>query len=265
MTNLRLLKLPTEATCSRCRKKKTERIEARFFLAIIHDIQVHSSHHVPAAAVTYTDLKLFYSRQTSCLPTFTALLRNHKWASRTARSKVISLLRSRLTSTLASYIIDVALSGTGTPLCFFLWWSRSAQRRLPVQSQFGCVHWTQRDRCLWICLSKSCLRPNLRWQAGNGQASVVNRVFFDPLSYRDGGVVRNARSGSTEGTTGCVGKIAVLEDVGKFSYHGRTMIIISCYLIQGTSLQIEGVIAVPTAAWPPDSLIGIYRHPAMGS
>src|SRR6267142_1758293 len=61
-----------------------------------------------------------------------------------------------------------------------------------------------------------------------------------------------------------VGKVAVLEDVGKFSYHGRTMIIISCY-IQWTSLQIEGVIAVPVAALPPDSLIAMYGHPAMGS
>lgn len=93
---------------------------------------------------------------------------------------------------------------------------------------------------------------------------MANGVSFDPLSYRDGGVVRNARSGSIKGTTGCVGKVAVLEDVGKFSYHGRTMIIISCY-IQWTSLQIEGVIAVPVAALPPDSLIAMYGHPAMGS
>ena len=173
-------------------------------------------------------------------------------------------MRSCLTSTLASYIIDVSLPGTGTPLCFFLWWSRSAHRRLPVQLQFCCAHRTQRDRCLWMCRSKSCLRPNLRWQAGNGQASVPNGVSIDLLSYRDGGVVRNARSGGTKGTTGCVGKIAVLEDVWKFSYHGRTMIIISSYT-QGTSLQIEGVIAVPAAAWPPESLIDMYGHPAMGS
>ena len=77
---------------------------------------------------------------------------------------------------------------------------------------------------------------------------MANGVSFDPLSYRDGnpGVVRNARSGKTKGVTGCVGKIVVLEDVEKFSYHyehRRTMIIISCY-IQGTSLQIDGVIAV---------------------